>query len=605
MHAQLDYEAIVIGSGFGGAVMAARLGRRWPGQVAVLEQGREYALGSFPRSPMAMSDNFWCPEHDQSRRPPHVPRRRSSDGHSGLGLYDIRRFRRMDTVSSVGLGGGSLLFANVILPPPASTFVDPWPATVTLQRLQPYYRIVQEVLGARPLPPASHGHRRFVQRQRAFARFAEQHGLRSHPANLSVFFGNAYSYEGAEQALDMGVQEFNRYGARQTSCTYCGECNIGCNVHAKNSTDLNYLFVARQRLGVRIHTLAQVEVIVPLDCSGHDDPTASGEFGYRVGYRQLEGGQSASLTARRVVVSAGTLGSNELLLRCRDVSAALPRLSRQLGARFSGNGDFLGFVLDGQRDIDSTYGPVITQYIDHYLYQPRSDTPAFLLQDASFPVAAAWAVTALQPVMHPLARSWRLLRLLSDAALARPYPGRASGRLGGLLQRWLEGDLSQCSAVLLFMGKDNASGQLGLNREGWLDLHWSQQAQLPLYHSMLDLGESFRRFMHARRLLPLPTWLRPRRRNISVHPLGGCSLAVDDSHGVVSAADADRGQVFGYKGLYIADGSLMPTALGANPAASIAAISEWIAHGITGITPDSQLCDAEKSTEKQLHLYIQ
>jgi cholesterol oxidase len=87
----------------------------------------------------------------------------------------------------------------------------------------------------------------------------------------------------------------------------------------------------------------------------------------------------------------------------------------------------------------------------------------------------------------------------------------------------------------------------------------------------------------------LPNWLWPVNNNITVHPLGGCALADAPKHGVVSTADGSRGQVFNYRGLYVADGSLMPTALGANPSATIAALAEWIAHDITGEAPSAGL----------------
>lgn len=586
----LDFEAIVIGSGFGGAVACARLAKRWPGGVALLEQGREYDLGTFPRSPAALANNFWCPDHEQISRPRHILRRRSGDAAAGFGLFDIRRFKRMDTICCAGLGGGSLIYANVLLRPPASTFDEQWPQTLSLKRLAPYYDVVQQVLGARPIPPdRGSKDRRYVQRTHAFHRFAASQGLRARMADLAVFFGNGYSYRSQEQPTAIGVQEINRYGARQTSCTYCGECNLGCNVRAKNTTDLNYLHVARTVHGATIHTQAQVDRVVPLGPDGSDDPQQRGDYGYRVWYQQLDTGEVRSLTAQRIVVSAGTLGSNELLLRCRDVHHCLPHLSPRLGQRFSGNGDFLSFVLDGQREINSTYGPVITQYTDHHLYEDHDPQRAFLLQDASFPSSAAWAVAALQPVAHPLTHSLNALRILSGLLLALPYPGRSSARLGGLIRQFLNRDLSQNSAVLLFMGVDRADGRFSLNRDGWLALDWPQHSSRSLYEAMLATTRRFRRFMKARTTLPLPTWLWPLRRNISVHPLGGCALALQAASGVVSAAEADRGRVFGYQGLYVADGSIMPTALGSNPAATIAALSEWIAHGITGIAPDATL----------------
>jgi cholesterol oxidase len=118
---------------------------------------------------------------------------------------------------------------------------------------------------------------------------------------------------------------------------------------------------------------------------------------------------------------------------------------------------------------------------------------------------------------------------------------------------------------------------------------WPQESNRRLYDAILQLCERFAKFIGAKRFLPLPTWLWPVNNNVTVHPLGGCALGESPEHGVVSAGDGSRGQVFGYCGLYVADGSLMPTALGANPSATIAALAEWIAHDITGEAPTADL----------------
>jgi cholesterol oxidase len=428
-----------------------------------------------------------------------------------------------------------------------------------------------------------------MERTVQFQNFAREAGLPTKLADICVYFGNDYTYNGGEQPTSLGVQEFNRYGARQTSCTYCGECDIGCNVQAKNSVDHNYLHVARRRYGTEVRTQAFVENIVPLDQAQRDDPHADGSHGYRVVFRAIETGVEHSVTTRRVVLSAGTLGTNELLLRCRDVHRSLVRVSDRLGHRFSGNGDFLSFALDGKRPINSTYGPVITQYTDHHLFEKFNREHAFILQDASFPTQASWAVAAVGPMMNPFARAWQACQQVCKYVFDWFYPGRKSSRVGYLLQRLFSHDLSEYSAVLLCMGLDKGNGTLSLNAAGYLDIDWPQDSNRPLYDAILRLCERFTRFIGGKHFLPLPTWLWPIKNNVTVHPLGGCALGDTPQQGVVSAVAGNRGQVFGYSGLYVADGSLVPTALGANPAATITALSEWIAHEITGDAPDAAL----------------
>jgi cholesterol oxidase len=375
----------------------------------------------------------------------------------------------------------------------------------------------------------------------------------------------------------------------QTSCTYCGECDIGCNVQAKNSLDRNYLHVAQTRYQTKVRTEAQVERIVPLDAAGHDDSSADGTHGYRVVFRDVESDTEHSVTTQRVVLSAGTLGSSELLMRCRDVHKSLPRVSQRLGQRFSGNGDFLSFALDGEKEVNSTYGPVITQYTDHHLFDKFDREHAFMLQDASYPTQAGWAAAALGPMLNPFQKLWQAGKQLVMYAFDSAYPGRKSSRVGYLMQKLFSHDLSQYSAVMLCMGLDKANGTLRLNKSGYLDIDWPQDSNRPLYDAILDLCKRFTTFIGGKHFLPMPTWLWPIKNNVTVHPLGGCALAESPEQGVVSALDGSRGQVFGYRSLYVADGSLMPTALGANPAATITALSEWIAHEMTGEVPDAAL----------------
>jgi len=485
-------EAVVIGSGFGGAISCCRLAQKWKNKVLLLERGKRYPMGSFPRSPHDFASNFWSPPGDQTRRPKHIAER------DLRGMFDMRTFTRMDAVVCAGLGGGSLIYANVFLEPPTQTFERGWPKGLDKAYLQPYYEVARSVLGARPVPSwTSEPHRKII-RTELFQEFAHN--------------------------------------------------------------------------------------------QGRDSTLADGTHGYRVHYRHLDDGP-AFVDTRRVVVSAGTLGSNELLLRCRDKYGTLPRLSQRLGQRFSGNGDFLSFVVNGKKRADPNYGPVITQYTDYNLFKNHDPDRAFILEDASYPNFAAWFVEGLQPSLNLLGvlkKTWRVLCSIWRHLVQTFVDGKWSGSVGDLAHQLLKGDESYRSIVLLCMGLDKGDGVLTL-RDGNLELDWPQQTSMPLYDGIIAVGKKFKAFVQSCTFFPLPTWLWPVRNNITVHSLGGCILADSPEQGVVSAAEHDRGQVFGYQGLYVADGSLLPSAVGANPVATISALAEWIAEGITGIAPDDSL----------------
>lgn len=574
MNIEYDYEAIVIGSGFGGSINTCRLSKKWPGKVMLLERGKRYPLGAFPRSPHDMANNFWNLPPEKRSRPKNIA---SKETH---GMFDIRNFDHIDAVVGAGLGGGSLIYANVFLQPPDEVFDHTWPETSKKDALQPYYAVSKEVLGARPMPQ-SDDPRRQVIRTGLFQEFAKADGRESQMLDINVFFGNDF-----DNPTDIGVQEKNRYGALQTSCVYCAECDLGCNTQSKNSLDLNYLHVAETRYQAAIKTEVLGQKIVPLDAQGNENPDASGEFGYRVYWLDLNDGHTEhSAVTRRVVVSAGTLGSNELLMRCRDVYKTLPNISQKLGQHFSGNGDFLSFVIDGDKPANPNYGPVITQGTDYNLFKNFNRDNAFILEDASYPNFAAWYSEGLRPGFSHFNAFIRTAKM----AIARFMQGITNGHIGYAFNELLKGDLSYTSSVLLCMGIDKSNGVMELNNDGFLHVKWPYKDSMSLYQAILDTGSRFKEWSGGKAFIPLPNWLWPMKNNITVHSLGGCRLANDPAEGVTSAAVDTFGQVFGYAGLYVADGALLPTAVGANPVATICALSERVAEGITGIKPSADL----------------
>ena len=577
MNEAATVEAVVVGSGFGGGVAACRLGKRWPGgQVWVLERGKRYPLGSFPRSPHAFSQNFWNLPEERRKRP---DRMQDVERH---GLFDVRNFKSMDAVLAAGVGGGSLIYANVFLEPPDHVFDDRWPAGVKKADLLPYYKIAREVLGSRPIPSSAGDPRRRVLHTELFQSVAKELGRESQLVDINVFFGNDY-----EKPLAIGEQARNRYGALQTSCTYCGECDVGCNTQSKNTIDLNYLYRAEHEYGARVLTEHLVRGIVPIDAEGRDDPNADGRHGYRVHFTDLAGGarREGEVIARRVVLGAGTLGSTELLLQGRK-SGALARVSERVGQQFSGNGDFLSFVLAGDAAADPNYGPVITQRTDFNLFRDFDPQRAFILEDASYPSFAAWFVEGAQPRLGWLGPVWHATRNLAWQLLH----GRSAGRTGRAFADLIGGaDRSYRTSVLLCMGLDRSNGVLFLGADGRVDADWPRKDSQPLYDAILEAGRRFAEVVKSKHFIPLPTWDWPFRRNVTVHSLGGCVLGDGPERGVTSADPRTFGQVFGYPGLYVSDGALAPTAVGANPTATITALAERVAQGITGLTPTADL----------------
>ncbi len=568
------YQMVVIGTGFGGAVVACRTAKKWVGEILVLERGKRYPMGSFARSPHAMSEAFWNVPFEDAAAPGQGTKEKPQTG-----LFDIRNGRHINAVLCAGLGGGSLIYANVFLEPPDQVFQRGWPQGYDRRRLAPYYVVSKQVMGARPIP-LNDDPRRRVRRAEIFDKVADGEGRPHQWADINVFFGNDY-----DKPTPIGQQEKNRYGALQTSCVYCGECDVGCNTHSKNTLDLNYLHVAEHRYGADIRTEHLATRIVPINSAGKDDPTELGANGYRVYIRDLVAGTEITVIARRVCVSAGALGSTELLMRCRDVHGTLPHVSPMLGQRFSGNGDFLSFAVDGDEEIDPTYGPVITRITDYNLFKDFNPDHAFILEDAAFPAFASWSVMGAMPRLWSLGNLWAGLKDLFH----RFWGGGGLGRIGFFMGRLLKNDAANRTAVLLCMGLDKGTGTMKLDDQGYLVLDWPFRDNMKLYNAILAMGERFKKAIGGVLYVALPNWWWPARHNVTVHALGGCILADSAQQGVTSAAPNELGQVFGYQGLYVADGAIVPSAIGANPTATILALAEMVAEGITGTTPDANL----------------
>lgn len=553
-------DAVVVGSGFGGSVAAYRLAEAGR-SVVVLERGKRYPPGSFARRPREMAANFWDPRQ-------------------GLhGLFNVWSFKGIEALVSAGLGGGSLIYANVLLRKDERWFVEdlpgggtePWP--VSRAELDGHYDRVERMIGVQRFPFDQDGYD--IPKTRALRDAAAARGLEWDLPPLAVSFSNP---EGpARQAIPLdGAPYPNLHGTGRTTCRLCGECDIGCNYGSKNTLDHNYLSAAADR-GADLRTRCEVRRI---------DPRPGG--GYTVSYvehrEEDEGRRSdpakqprTTITCDRLVLACGTLGTTHLLLRNR---AAFPNLSPALGTRFCGNGDILGMLLrcrpaargaDAARTIDASLGPVITSYVRVPDALDGGRGRGFYVEDAGYPVAVDWMVETGQ--LPGLAR--RLARFAGRRVWHR-VTGQPrsdlSGEVSALLGRT---DLSSTSLCLLGMGRDTPDGTMRLNRRGYLDIDWTIATSRPYFDrvraTMRELGGPL-----GARYRDNPLWFL--RRVITVHPLGGCPMGATADRGVVDA----HGEVFGHPGLFVVDGSVMPGPVGPNPALTIAAFADRAAGRILG-----------------------
>jgi cholesterol oxidase len=543
-------DTVVVGSGFGASVVAFRLAAAGK-EVCVLERGKKYPPGSFARSPRDVSRNLWDPP-------------------SGLyGLFDMWSFRGIESLVSSGLGGGSLIYANVLLRKPEETFVDSYPDgryrrwPVSYDDLDTHYTAVEGMLGAQTYPfdrePYS-----LTPKTIAMMEAAECLDLEWELPNLAVTFAGPGLLPG-EPICD---EPPNLHGSTRNTCRLCGECDVGCNYGSKNTLDYNYLSRA-QDAGAQLHTLAEVRRI---------EPMAGG--GYQITYvkhdpndeciRPMSVREHVTVRARRLVLGAGTFGSTYLLLRNR---SAFPKISPALGTRFSGNGDLLTFLRNASMTVNGVkvprwlnpgFGPVITSAI------PRDD---FYIEDGGVPQFLNWldeARGALRVGRRGVAFGIRRLVAHARGSPRSNVSGDVAALFGG-------GVRSSTWLPMLAMGRDVPDGVMRL-KGGDLDLDWTMRSSRAYYAAVEDTLHDIARALGAR----LSNWpLRLFKRVITVHPLGGCPMGANERDGVVN----DRGEVFGYDGLFVVDGSVMRGPVGPNPSLTIAAFADRAADGMLRMLP--------------------
>jgi cholesterol oxidase len=514
-----DTDVVVVGSGFGGSVAALRLSEKGY-RVTVLEKGKRWRPGDFPKTNWNLRKGFWLPWLGCH------------------GTWAMHLLREVLILHGVGVGGGSLVYCNTLFSPPETVWDDPqWRGLEDWRAVMPkHYRTARTMLGAAQNPrmgPADEALRR------AAAKRGREHTHR--PTDVSIFFG--------EPDIEVADPYFGGDGPSRTGCTFCGACMTGCRVGAKNTLDKNYLYLA-ERAGARIVPETQVRLIEPL---------AGG--GYRVHWRRSTSplfAAKGALTARKVVLAAGVLGTVRLLMECRE-RGTLPHLSDQLGNVVRTNSEALLGITSRSRDD---------------LWQGISITSKAEMDE----------VTHMEPVRFAPGSD---VMLLLGTLLTEGGPGvpRQLRWLGNVLRHPLEflrvskpwGKAANSTVLLVMQTVDNHTRLVRKRQPLWpftRALTSQPDPGQPGIPSYIPIANEVARELAADLDAVPQSSLNEVLLDTSTtaHILGGCGIGAGPDTGVIDS----NGRVFGSDDLYAVDGSMIGANLGVNPSLTITALAEHI-----------------------------
>ena len=515
MTATWDY--IVVGSGFGGSVSALRLVEKGY-RVLVLEKGKRFTPDEYPKTNWNVWKFFWAPSL------------------GCRGLFKMTFLPHVTALTGVGVGGGSLVYANTLPIPKDDFFGSPsWGHLAEWKReLATHYDVARRMLGTARNPL-------LTRPDEVLQEVAKEIGRSWHPTDVAVWFGTP-----KETVPD---PFFGGEGPERTGCESCGGCMIGCRHGAKNTLDKNYLWLAERR-GVVVEADTEVTWVKPHPGGGYEISARHG----RSIFPALRAPRT--YTARNVIFAGGVLGTVELLLKLKESPDGLPNLSDRLGDFVRTNSEVLmGVVSDKNEDLSA--GIAIGSIID-------TDEHSHL-----------------EPVRYP-AGSGVFRPLAMPHAPGDTIPERFGASLGVLLREplrtlkaWLTPDWGKHTMILLYMRTVEGTIRMKLGRgirTGWrrgvTTTHGTgpqAKASIPEATELAKRVErhlgGFTQSLLTETLLGIPT---------TAHILGGCCMGDSRETGVID----HRHRVFGYDGLYVIDGSAMSANPGVNPSLTITALAE-------------------------------
>ncbi len=515
-----EYDFVIVGSGFGGSVAALRLVQKGY-RVALLEQGRRVTPADMQEADRHPHKFLWEPALRLK------------------GYFSQVHFQHASVFRGVGVGGGSLVYAAVLLRPKAAFYqAEDWRHLADWQReLAAHYDTASHMLGVTPNPCHFAMDQQLKQTAEVMGK-GETFGT----VQQGIFFGQS------EQPGEARFHEdpfFNGAGPHRVSCNFCGKCVTGCAVGAKNSLDKNYLYLAEKR-GLTIFPEHKVTRIEPLRRGYLVRAETTSKQGHRRWFK-----------ANKIVLAAGVLGTLELLFRCRDEWGTLPDVSPMLGARVRTNSEALVASMAKAKGVDLTRGTTISS--DFY-----PDESTHITQNR-------------------LAPAHNLMRFYFGPMVDDANPGRRARRtLGAIIKApwqstraWRDRNWHKKTTLLTVMQSANNEMAMTWQRARFWPVK-SKLRTLPgrgkMAPTYLPVANAAARAFAAESQGEAQSILMESvlNRSLTAHILGGCPMG---SHALDGVVDVQH-RLFGYPDILVTDASAIPVNIGVNPSLTITAMAE-------------------------------
>jgi cholesterol oxidase len=447
-----------------------------------------------------------------------------------------------------GVGGGSLVYANVLMQPDDKLFNAPgWRHLADWKTvLRPHYETARRMMGVTINPrrwPADEALRQVARDMGQGDTFS--------PTEVGVFFG-----EPGQEGELVPDPYFGGEGPPRQGCIHCGGCMVGCQHNAKNSLTKNYLYLA-EKWGAEIRAETEAVDICPLP---EDQPDGAR---YEVVCRSSTAWllkHQRTVRARNVVVSGSTVGTLELLFHCRDASGSLPRISPLLGDHVYTNSESLPGVMARGEDKNYSEGVAITSIF-------RADDVT-TVEPVRYPEGSSFMRIVCAPLIQAGDQGFGTRLWLSTRDWYRNF--------GEYMHALLFANWARYTTILLVMQTTGNQMRLRPGRNPWTlfrrglvaehDEENRIQAEIPISHDVaLALAEKIDGIPASsfnETLLNIPS---------TAHILGGVCMGRDAAEGVVDL----NCEVHNYPGLYVVDGSIVPANPGINPSLTIMALAEY------------------------------